>query len=137
MAETADTLHGDQVAGNGFTVAQGVVSGDSGAKQRSGFGWIETIGNAGYRFDGRDHELFKAAVVGETSDVAAFAIGEISGAAGGASVVLSAMPAYADAIAFRPGGDTGADLVDDAGDFVAGNARISGRPETLFHVVVL
>src|SRR5262249_20268244 len=60
------------------------------------------------------------------------AVGEITPPAGETGPVLPAVPADPDALALPPGGDTGADQVDDAGDLVPGHARIrDARPQTI------
>src|SRR5262250_2603855 len=64
---------------------------------------------------------------------------KISASALETRAVLATMPANPDALSFLPRGNTGADFIDDAGDFVSGNARIlNSGPGALFreHVTV-
>jgi hypothetical protein len=75
--------------------------------------------------------LLVTTVVADAGDFDILAITKIAAAAFAAGVILAAVPAYADALAFLPGGDAGADFVDDAGNFVTGNAGIlDSGPET-------
>ena len=78
----------------------------------------------GERFNGRDHVLSVATVVVDASDFKVHAVAEIAAAAGEAGVVLPAVPPYADALTLFPGSNTGTELGDYAGNFVAGRARV-------------
>ncbi len=78
-----------------------------------------------------------AAIEAEASDFLLRAVCEIAAAAIEASVVLSAMPADADALALLPGRDAGAELGDDARDFVAGGTGIDhAGPQSVLDEVV-
>ena len=124
MAKAADAEDGDEITGESAAVAKGVVGGDAGAEKRTGFGVGESFGEGGEGFDCSDHELLIAAVVRDAGDFEIAAIAKVAAAALEAGVVLSAMPADANALALLPGCDAGAELVDETGNFVAGNARI-------------
>jgi hypothetical protein len=76
--------------------------------------------------------LLVSAVVADAGDFDILAIAKIAAAAFAAGVIVAAVPAYSDALALLPRGDTGAYFVDDAGDFVTGDAGIlDSGPETL------
>ena len=124
VAEAADALDGYEVGGERAAVAEGVEGGDSCAEERAGFDVGEGFGDGCEGFDGGDHVLRVAAVVGDAGDFEVAAVAEVSAAAGEAGAVLAAVPADSYALAFFPRGDAGAELVDDAGDFVAGDARV-------------
>src|SRR6266481_8986392 len=76
-----------------------IVGGNAGTEQRRGFGGVERIWHLREGFDGSDHVLRVAAVKIETGDFLLRAVGKIAPAAVEASVVLSAVPADADALA--------------------------------------
>jgi len=137
MAEAADALYGDEIAGARPAVAQSVERCDTGAKKRTGFRWIQAVGNCGESFSRSEHVLLVAAVEVDPGDSFILAGDEIAFAARGASEVVAAVPSDADALAFLPIGDAGAGFVDDAGNFVAGNARILDAGEnTVFGEMV-
>src|SRR5262249_32457693 len=62
MAQAADSLNGNQIAGLGATMAQRVEGGKAGAEKRTGIGGIERVGNAREGFDRSEHVLRVAAV---------------------------------------------------------------------------
>src|SRR6266481_7338439 len=102
-----------------------MVGGNAGTEERRGFGGVEGIGHLREGFDGSDHVFGVAAVKIETGDFLLRAVGKIAAAAVEASVVLAAVPADADALALLPGSDAGAELGDDAGNFMAGRKGIA------------
>ena len=126
MAEAADAEDGDGVAGARSAVAQGVEGGDAGAEQRGGVGVGEVVGDEGEGVGGGDDVVGIAAVVVDAGDELVFAEDEVAAAAGRAVVAVAAVPAEADALAGLEERHVGADGVDDAGDFVAGDARDIG-----------
>src|SRR5262249_50754443 len=84
----------------------------------------KTIGYGRQCFYRRDHILLIATIVADASDFHVLAIAKISAAAGETGAIVTAVPAYANALADRPAGNTRAELVDESRDFVAGNAGI-------------
>ena len=75
-----------------------------------------------------------SSVEGDAGNSGVTAVKEASTPAFDTSVVVPAMPANTDALALGPCSDTSAELVDDAGNFVTGNARIlNSGPEAFFH----
>ena len=102
MAEAADALHGDQIAGARARVAQRVENRDAGAEQRRGFGGRKIVGHGRDRFGGRDHVFGITAIMADGGDFLVLAEHEIAAAAGFASEVMSAMPSDADALAGLP-----------------------------------
>ena len=133
VPQPANSLHRDEIAGTRTAVPQRIECSDPGAQQRSSFRRIESIGNARYSLDWRDHIFLIATVEIKSSDCAFLAVRKIAGAAGRAGIVLSAMPANANAISLFPGGHTRTDLINYAGDFVTRHARkLETRPESVF-----
>ena len=124
MAEAADAEDGDEVAGARSAVAQAVEGGDAGAEQRGGVDVGEVVGHEGEGVGGSDHVVGIAAVVADAGDVLVFAEDEVAATTGRAVVAVAAVPAEADALAGLEERHVGADGVDDAGDFVAGDARV-------------
>src|SRR5258708_27824906 len=121
MAEAADALYGDEIAWASTAVAQSVKRCDTGAEKRTGFRWIQAVGNCGESFGRSEHVLLVAAVEVDPGDFFILAGDEITFAARGASEIMAAVPSDSDALAFLPIGDARAELVDDAGNFMAGN----------------
>jgi len=73
----------------------------------------------------------------DTSPFFVDAVDEIPAAAIDTGEVVPAVPADADLLSFFPGGDVGADFVDDAGDFVARDARVlNPRHQAVFDEVI-
>jgi hypothetical protein len=68
--------------------------------------------------------LLVSAVVADAGDFDILAIAKVAAAAFATGVIVAAVPAHTDALAFLPGGDTGANFVDDAGYFMAWDAGI-------------
>jgi hypothetical protein len=68
VAEAADALDCYEVRGERAAVAEGVEGGDSGAEERAGFDVGEGFGDGCEGFDGGDHVLGVAAVVGDAGD---------------------------------------------------------------------
>jgi hypothetical protein len=137
VAKSPNALDGHKIAWNSAAVAQRIKCRDAGAKQRSGFGRFEGVRNARNGFDWREHVLLEAAIEVESGNRAIFAIREIACAACGASVVLTAVPADADAIPFFPGCDSRTDFVDHTCNFVAWDAgKLEARPQAVLDVVI-
>src|SRR5438128_5896569 len=137
VAKSPNALDDHKIAWNSAAVAQRIKCRDAGAKQRSGFGRFEGVRNARNGFDWREHVLLEAAIEVESGNRAIFAIREIACAACGASVVLTAVPADADAITFFPGCDSRTDFVDHTCNFVAWDAgKLEARPQAVLDVVI-
>jgi hypothetical protein len=113
-------------------VAQGIVSSDAGAEQRPSVHSIESRRHGGDGFVPRQHVLLIAAIASDAGDLFVRAGDEISAAAGFAYEAMASMPAYSDAIAFLPLGDAGSEFINDASDFVAGNAGELNPGENAF-----
>ena len=124
MAEASDAEDGDDIARPGAAVAERVEGGDAGAHEGSGIDGRQFIGEQSGCGGWGDHVIGIAAVEGDTGDLVGFAGEEIAAAAGLAASTIAAVPADADALADGPGRGIGADGVDEADDFVSGNARI-------------
>ncbi len=124
MAEAANALNGDDIAGPRAGIAQRVEGGDAGAEQRRRRRGIELVGDRGKRVDRRDHVIGIAAVIVDAGDFEIAAGDEIAAPAAVADEAGAAEPADADALPDLPGGDVGADGVDTAGDLVARHGGI-------------
>jgi hypothetical protein len=124
MAEPANALNGDQIAGARTRVAERVENRDAGAKQRRGFGSGEFFGDRSHRLSGGDHVFLVTAVVTDGGNLFILTVNEVPAAAGITGEIMTAVPSDTDALAGFPVGDVGADSVDAAGDFVSGNAWI-------------
>src|SRR5437870_4583752 len=124
MAEAADALYGDEIAWARPAMAQSIKRCNTGAEKRTGFRWIQAVGDRGESFGRSEHVLLVAAVEVDPGDSFILAGDEIAFAAGGASKIVAAVPSDSGALAFLPIGDARAGFVDDAGNLVAGNARV-------------
>jgi hypothetical protein len=127
VAEAADALYGDQVAGAQPRVPQAVERRDAGAEERRRLGVAELVGDARERFGAREHVRRVTAVVGDARDLLLAAGDEVADAARVAHEAVAAVPA--DARRDRPAATAApcADLVDDRGDLVS-RTRGSARP---------
>src|SRR5882762_5565492 len=124
MAQSADALHGDEIAGTRARVAERIENGDAGTEQRRGFGSGEFFRDRSHRLSGGHHVFLVAAVVSDSGDFFVLAVNKVAAAAGIAGEIMTAVPSDADALAGLPVRYVGADGVDAAGDLVSGNARI-------------
>ena len=124
MAEAADAEDGDEVAGHRAGVAKGIEGRHAGIHERRGVDGAEPVGDAGQHRPRRDDVVGVAAVEVNPGDLEVVPAGQVVAATTAVAVAaVPAMPADAGAVARLPLGDVRADRVDDAGDFVAGNAR--------------
>ena len=130
MAEATDAEDGDSVAGASAAVAKCVVGRDAGAEKRRGVNIGEVAWNEGEGVGRSDDVVCIAAVEADAGDKLIFAEGEIAAAAGMAVIAVAAMPAEADALPHLEERDIRADGIDEAGDFMAGDARnwMPGQP---------
>src|SRR5690242_8653190 len=124
MAQAADALDCDEVSGARSGIAQGVVNGNAGAKQRGGFVGGQVFRNQSHGFGGSDHVFLVAAVKVNGGDFLELAIDEITAAAGIALEAVSAVPTYAYTLTGFPESDVWADCIDASGDLVSGDAWI-------------
>jgi hypothetical protein len=133
MAETADSLNRDQIAGDGSAVAQRVERGDARAQKRRRVRRIERIGNPRQRLYRGYHVLFIASVEVYAGHLRIGTVRKISAAARQARAVLPGMPAHAYTVALFPVRDAGAECVDHARDFMSWDSRIgeAGPPTFL------
>src|SRR5262249_24617950 len=89
----------------------------------------QLIRHRGHRFRRRDQVLGITAVVADPGDLQHLAVDEIAAPALLADEAVPAVPANADALAFLPVRDAGADRIDHAGNLVSRHARIlQARP---------
>ena len=70
MSQAADAEYGDEIARPRAAVAQGVEGRDSGAEQRGGFRRRQFVGNCRQGFEGSDHVLRVAPVIGDARNLA-------------------------------------------------------------------
>jgi hypothetical protein len=124
VAESADALHGYQIAGTGAGIAKRVENRDAGTQQRCGFGCGEIVGDGGDRLGWRNHVFRVSTVMGDGGDFLVLAENEIAAAAGIAGKTVASVPPDSDALAGLPVGDVSADSIEAAGDFVPGDAWI-------------
>ena len=133
VPEAPDSLHGDEIAGAGGRVTEGIEGGEAGAHERGCFLGSEGIGDAGESGDMGDDVRGVAAILGEACDaVFGEAAQKVAAAAVGTVAAVAGVPADADAIADFPvgaGGKWAAYRVNDAGEFVTGDHRVSGTRE--------
>ena len=118
MAEAADALHGDDLAGSRAGLAQRIVGGNARAQERAGDRGVDAFrhGSNG-RFRG-DHVFRVAAVEVHGGCRARRAIGELAFAARLTVRAVAAVPADADALAGLEDLHAGPDFLHAAGDFV-------------------
>src|SRR5258708_7708795 len=126
MAESADALHGDQIARARTRIAERIEHCDAGTEQGRSFGGGKIVWNGGDRFGWSDHVFLITAVMSEAGDLFVLTIDEITAAAGVTRKIVAAVPSDADALARFPVCYVGADGVDAAGDFVSGDAWVLG-----------
>lgn len=125
MAESAKAENGHDFAGACAAIAKAIESGDSGAKKRGGINGRKFFGNACEGGRVGEHIVSIPAVTGDAGDERKCLAGkEISTAAHRALSAEAGIPADPDAIANGPTDDGGADSVNYADNFVAGNLRI-------------
>src|SRR6266446_1526863 len=124
VTKTADPLHRDKISGESAGVAQRVVCRDSSAEQRRCFDGIETFRNGCERRDRSHHVLLITAVVADARNFHILAITKISAPAIKTYTVVAAVPTNADALSLLPFGDTGAQLIDSAHNFMSGDAGV-------------
>src|SRR5439155_21549833 len=108
MSQSADAMHGHELAAARARVAQRVVDGNARAHERPRFLRWQFIRDGGQRCRRCDHVLGISAVEIEACDFAIDAHGEISALALCADEAMSAMPADADALTFLPFNDVAA-----------------------------
>ena len=124
-AEPADPEYGHHVSGPRSAVAQGVEGGDPGAHQRAGLDRRERLGNQREGPGRSDHVVSVAAVVRDPGYLGGdLARHEVTATAGIAVAAVSSVPADGDPLAGGPPRDVLANSVQDAGDFVSGDARV-------------
>src|SRR5260221_7789787 len=102
MAEAADALYGDEIAWASTAVAQSVKRCDTGAEKRTGFRWIQAVGNCGESFGRSEHVLLVAAVEVDPGDFFILAGDEVTFAAGGVSEVVAGVATEPHAAGFFP-----------------------------------
>src|SRR5262249_42709661 len=124
MAQTTDPQHRNEVARRRAAVPQRVEGGDSSAEQRGRFGVTETFRHRRQCLHRSHHVLLVSTVIADAGNLQVPAITKISAPARDTRVVLTAVPAHAHALPLPPRGDTGAQLINDARDFVSRNAGI-------------
>jgi len=124
VTQAADALHRHQIAGRRSGVAHRVEHGDAGAEQGRGFVRREIVRHGRDRF-GRDHYVLRVTtIVADAGNFFELAEDELASTAGVAGEAMSAVPAYAHALAGFPLRDVCANRIDPAGDFMARDARI-------------
>ena len=110
MSQTSNALDRDEIAAPSPCVSQRVVNRDASTKQRHCFvGW-QVLGHESDRFAVRDHVLGVSTVEVDRRDLLKLAVEEITSAARIAFEAVSAVPAYAHALARLPEGDIGTRL---------------------------
>src|SRR5262245_30954262 len=115
-------------------MSQGIKGGNSRAQQWRRFGIAQCVGYRRQCFDGSDHVLLIPSVVAYAGNFGVAAVKEASTPALDAGVVLSAMPADADALSPLPSDDLGAQFIDYPSHLVSRNPRIlNSWPEAFFH----
>ena len=129
MSESAEPLNSDDIAGHRSAVAEGVERRDARAEQGGRFLEAERAGDGSQALGRRDHVLLIASVVNDARDLRALTDSEFSSPAGLADRAVASDPADADALADLPVRNSFAQRIDDAGDFVAGDARIDDPGE--------
>src|SRR5229473_1837507 len=124
VAQTADGVHGDEVAGAGPTVAQRVEGGDAGAEEWCRGNRIERIGHGGECLLRRHHVFGVPAVIAEAADEPVLTQDEVARAAGLANAAVPAVPADPNPLARLPGGHALADGIHPSDHLMAGDPRV-------------
>jgi hypothetical protein len=124
VPEAADAEHGDEVRGAGFEDFDRLVGGDAGAGEWRGVHWVDAVGDADDVAGVAEGVLGEAAIDGVAhvqllrAERLAAAVAVLAGAAG------IAEPGEGDAHSgLELVNVAGADALDDADSFVAGNER--------------
>ncbi len=133
MSEAADAEDRHQVARPSSAVTQRIECGDARAQQGSGVSGCQIIGNVSQGVRRRDHVFGVTAVISDSWHPQLDAGYKISTAAGIAMAAVSPMPADACALASLPADDIRPHGVDNAGNFVAWDARILNSREQSHH----
>jgi hypothetical protein len=134
VAESADSLHSNEIAGARTGIAQRIEDRNAGAKQGRSFRRRQIVGHGGHRLC-RDYDVLGVAPIKtDASNFCEQAQNKISTPAGVALETVSAMPSHSDALARLPLRDICANRIDASSDLVAGHARIlDPRPVSFFH----
>src|SRR5207249_1058405 len=139
VSQSANAVHGHDVASPRARMAQRVEYGDARAHERPGFLRRQFIRNRRQRRRRRDHMLGIPAVEIDARDLAIGAHCEIAAPALFALEAMSTVPPDTDAPTLFPASDAAADRIDPPGDFMARHTGIlNPGPETFFdeHVAV-
>ena len=116
-------LHGDQIAGFGGAVAEGVEGGDAGAEERCGLRVAERVGNARQGLGGHDQVVGVAAVVGDAADAPFAADDEVAAAGTGRRRSNGRRAIRRRRVHLHATREPARRGRDDAGDLVARDAR--------------
>ena len=82
----------------------------------------------------RHHVFGVTTIIADTRHGLLLTVGKVADPAGVTMKTMSAMPAYAHTLAFFPGGNACADLIDATDDLMAGNAgKLDPRPKAVFY----
>jgi hypothetical protein len=134
MAQTTNAEDSDDLASQDFHATHAIEDGDAGAKEGCGLLGFEIIGDGAEAFLGDGDVLLVSSIEGEASDLLLATRYEVTPATVVTLVAVPTVPAHADALSNLPRDDVGAELVDDADEFMAGNTRIGeAGPLTVNH----
>lgn len=114
-------------------MTKGVEGSDTGAEERSRLGETDSVGDCGEPLGGGDEVFGVATVVDDARNLGALTCGEFPPATGLANGTMTAEPADTDTPSHGPVLDPIPEGIDDAGDFVARDARVGEpREQALF-----
>ena len=134
MSQSSNAMYRYHVAAPRARISQRVVHGDACTHERSCFRRWQFVRNRCHCRRWRNHILGISAVKIDARNLAIDAHSEIAAPALFADEIMSAMPAYAHALAFFPFCNPVADCIDAPGDLMTGHTRIlKSGPQTFFN----
>src|SRR5580700_7227213 len=125
MPKSTNALHGDQISAAQAGVAKSVVSRDTRAEKRGGFGGLELIRNRTDAARLGDHHFRIPSIRGYSRYHRVLAIHDVSAAARFADAVFSGNQANTNPLTDFPFGHSAAQGFNAADDFMSRNARQS------------
>src|SRR2546430_15653535 len=134
MSQSSNAMYRYHVAAPRARISQRVVHGDACTHERSCSRRWQFVRNRCHCRRWRNHILGISAVKIDARNLAIDAHSEIAAPAQFADEIMSAMPAYAHALAFFPFCNPVADCIDAPGDLMTGHTRIlKSGPQTFFN----
>jgi hypothetical protein len=123
MPKSADTLYSDEISAAQAGVSKRVVGRDARAEQRGGFCRTQLVGNGSEGACFGNHHFRISTIRGYSGYHRVLTIDDVSSPARFADAVFAGNEADTDSLADFPSGNSAAQGVNAANDFMSGNAR--------------